>query len=58
MNARALLDLTADYVEARQAVNLALEADTSPDVDIDRIAQSWEEALDEYIADALPSGGA
>lgn len=50
MNARALLDLAAEYVEARQSVAHAEGMGAEPIHDPDEIASRWGQALDAYLA--------
>lgn len=50
MSAQTLLDIAAEYVEARETVKLAAQVATTPEVDLDEIAQRFEVALDEHLS--------
>lgn len=48
--ARELLEIAAEYVEARESVALAAGMDVPPAADLDEIAARWETALEGYVA--------
>lgn len=52
MSARALLDIAAEYVEARQSVTLADGMGATPVHDLDEIAGRFERELGAYVAQA------
>jgi hypothetical protein len=50
MTSRELLDIVADYIEARAAErDRSAFPDSTPVHDLDAIATRWESALDEYV---------
>lgn len=51
MTARELLDIAAEYVEARQDVAQAQGLGVDPVTDLDTIAARWELALDSFLSD-------
>lgn len=48
--ARELLEIAVEYVEARKTTEWATAYGTTPPVELDEIAGRWQSALDGYLA--------